>query len=385
MKSRSIRPASHLPRVLLACACAFACILAAAGCSKSEPPTGTVRLETEGAVVNMGMLLHGYTWDNMTADVYSPNEMADSDVPDIEVPGTTEVSATFSENVRHAEVWRYLDDPEGESIECDYAKETVSFEVEPGWRYRVAVTFEGGDAGYLFDVKGTETDGSKGAAMDEFVSTAMVVTLGNGEVLFVDQDSESPYYPTLPDDAPELADGNIVRVTGNGIMLESYPGQYPGITKVEVIEEGTPEDAEKYDELVAQIWQPKDPAEPPYASVEYATDLAVVSLMPTTCGYTWTYEEDGEEQTVAVDAPHPTQLEADELPDARVDGPTEVTVSFDVETTGLVVSRWSEDALDVEGEPVEAEDGTFIVEPGYRYAFFATFDAGGATYAFTVR
>ncbi|MDO4428427.1 MAG: hypothetical protein Q4B91_02820 [Atopobiaceae bacterium] len=56
-----------------------------------------------------------------------------------------------------------------------------------------------------------------------------------------------------------------------------------------------------------------------------------------------------------------------------------------MKNTELVVSRWSEGALDVEGEPVEVEGGTFIVEPGYRYAFFATFYAGHATYAFTVR
>ena len=224
------------------------------------------------------------------------------------------------------------------------------------------------------------------AGMGEFVSTAMVVTFGDGEVLFVDQETGAPYYPTnMPADAPELAAGNIVRVTGNGIMLESYPAQYPGITDVEVVEEGAPADAEKYDELVAQIWQPKDPAEPPYASVEYTTDLASVSLMPVTCGYTWTYNQDGSEQTVTVDAPHPTQLETADLPDARVDSPTEVTVSFDVKMRELVVSRWSEGALDVEGEPVEVESGTFIVEPGYRYAFFATFHAGHATYAFTVR
>ena len=37
-------------------------------------------------------------------------------------------------------------------------------------------------------------------------------------------------------DEEALVAGNIVQVTGNGIMLESYPGQYPGITKVEVIE-----------------------------------------------------------------------------------------------------------------------------------------------------
>ena len=368
--------------VLLAAALSAVLVMPLAACSKSEPPTGTVRLETEEAVVNAAMLTHGYSWDNAAVDPVPPTELTDDDVPDVEISETTEVSASFSQPATEVEVVRYAEDGTLEGVECSLEDGAATFEIEPGWRYYVGAWFEGGDAGYLFDAKGTEGEGS---AMDEFVSTAMVVTFDDGEVLFVDQDSESPYYPTLPEGAPELTTGNIVRVTGNGIMLESYPAQYPGITRVEVVEEGTPADAEKYDELVAQIWQPKDPTEPPYASVEYATDLAVVSLVPTTCGYTWTYKEDDEEQTVAVDAPHPTQLEADELPDARVDGPTEVTVSFDVEMTELVVSRWSEDALDVEGEPVEAEDGTFIVEPGYRYAFFATFDAGGATYVFTVR
>ena len=218
-----------------------------------------------------------------------------------------------------------------------------------------------------------------------FVSTAMVVTFGDGEVLFVDQDTESPYYPTLPEGTPELAAGNIVRVTGNGIMLESYPGQYPGISKVEVVEEGSPADAEKYDELVAQIWQPKDPSEPPYASVEYATELATVSLVPASNGYTWSFEENGEGQTIVADVPHPTQLAVDDLPDARVDGPTEVTASFDVEATGLTVTRWSEDALDAEGEQVAVEDLSFTVEPGYRYALNATFEQGEAAFVFTVR
>ena len=229
----------------------------------------------------------------------------------------------------------------------------------------------------------TQTTDGSADAKEGFVSTAMVVTFDDGEVLFVDQDTESPYYPTLPDDAPELTAGNIVRVTGNGIMLESYPGQYPGITDVEVIEEGSPADAEKYAELVAQIWQPKDPAEPPLASLGYTTELAVVTLSPATCGYMWTYEQDGEERTVAVDTLAPTDYASDELPDATLEGPTEVTASFDVEATGIEVMRWSEDALDVEGEAVEVDGLSFAAEPGYRYALLATFDAGEVTYAFT--
>lgn len=368
--------------VLLAAALSAVLVMPLAACSKSEPPTGTVRLETEEAVVNAAMLTHGYSWDNAAVDPVPPTELTDDDVPDLEISETTEVSASFSQPATEVEVVRYAEDGTLEGVECSLEDGAATFEIEPGWRYYVGAWFEGGDAGYLFDAKGTEGEGS---AMDEFVSTAMVVTFDDGEVLFVDQDTGTPYYPTLPEGAPELTAGNIVRVTGNGIMLVSYPGQYPGISKVEVVEEGSPADAEKYDELVAQIWQPKDPSEPPLASLEYTTELAATSVMLETYGYTWSYEENGSEQTVTADAPHPTQLEADELPDARVDGPTEVTVSFDVEMTELVVSRWSEDALDVEGEPVEAEDGTFIVEPGYRYAFFATFDAGGATYVFTVR
>ena len=247
------------------------------------------------------------------------------------------------------------------------------------------------------------------AGTDEFVSTAMVVTFGDGEVLFVDQETGTPYYPTnMPSDAPELAAGNIVRVTGNGIMLESYPAQYPGITDVEVIEEGTPADAEKYDELVTQIWQPKDPSEPPLASLEYTTELAATSVMLGTYGYTWSYEENGSEQTVTADAPHPTQLEAAELSDARVDGPTEVTVTFDVPCTAAGIVRWPEDELEaaaeaagsaqaveigsVEGDAWTVDDRkivdgnvVFTVEPDWRYAVEAYFDGGEAVYAFTVR
>lgn len=386
------------------CACALAVLLAA--CSREQPPTGTVRVETDTAVVNTAMLTHGYTWDGVASDPVAPTELADDDVPDIDVDGTVEVRTSFSQPATEVEVVRYADDGSLEGVERALEDGAATFDVEPGWRYYVGAWFEDGDAGYLFDAKGTEGEGS---AMDEFVSTAMVVTFGDGEVLFVDQETGTPYYPTnMPSDAPELAAGNIVRVTGNGIMLESYPAQYPGITDVEVIEEGAPADAEKYDELVTQIWQPKDPSEPPLASLEYTTELAATSVMLGSYGYTWSYEENGSEQTVTADAPHPTQLEAAELSDARVDGPTEVTVTFDVPCTAAGIVRWPEDELEaaaeaagsaqaveidaVEGNVWTADDREivngsviFTVEPGWRYAVEAYFDGGEAVYAFVVR
>ena len=220
MQSRSTRFARRLPHAILTCACALACALAIAGCSKSEPPTGTVRYETDEAVVNMGLLLHGYTWGDATSDPAEPTELSDDDVPDIEVAGATEVRVSFSQPATEVEAVRYAEDGSLEGVECSLEDGAATLAAEPGWRYYVGAWFEDGDAGYLFDAKGTEGEGS---AMDEFVSTAMAVTFGDGKILFVDQDTETPYYPTLPEDAPELTAGNIVRVTGNGIMLESYP------------------------------------------------------------------------------------------------------------------------------------------------------------------
>ena len=104
-------------------------------------------------------------------------------------------------------------------------------------------------------------DGASEATQGDVVSTAMVAYANGDQVLFVDQETQTPYIPTEIDDATIIVDGqqtdeealvagNIVQVTGNGIMLESYPGQYPGINKVEVIETGSPADAEQYADIV---------------------------------------------------------------------------------------------------------------------------------------
>lgn len=220
----------------------------------------------------------------------------------------------------------------------------------------------------------------------ELVSTALVVGAADGSYLFVDQETEAPYFPTLPDGTPQLAVGNVVRVTGNGIMLESYPAQYPGITSVKVVSEGAPEDAEKYQDIVNQVWAPRDPAEPA-ASLEYGTDSALVSLTPLTSGYEWSYGPEETRKTICVDAPAATEYAIDELPSATLAAPTDVTLTFDVDATGASVSSWSEGSLDGTGSAVDLtlEDGavSFVAEPGTRYAAEITFGDGVVTYVFT--
>ena len=258
----------------------------------------------------------------------------------------------------------------------------------------------------------------QGDSTDMFESTAMVVAGANGSLLFIDQDNGTPYVPTAIADAQviglsgevivpaELASGNVVRVTGNGIMLESYPGQYPGISKIEVLEEGSPEDAAQYGELIAQVFPEKDPSEPAQCTFTYRTDLAVVSLAPVQNGWTWTVTgTDGTGQTVIADVPHPAQLVRDELPDAVVSAATDVTAGFDMLPSAATVTRWSEDeiaaAVEAHGseqeidsaalseEQVDAtvENGelVFTIEPGWRYRIEATFDAGTVGFVFTTR
>ena len=245
-------------------------------------------------------------------------------------------------------------------------------------------------------------------------STAMVIDLDGGQLLFVDQDNGAVYFPGLDEAevigldgaaiaAEELVAGNIVRVTGNGIMLESYPGQYPGISRVEVIEEGSPADTDRYTDIIDQLRQPVDPSQPAMATREYVTDLARVSLAPLTCGYEWSYEENGEQKTETVAVPDLSSYAVSDLPDARFDSAVEARMSFSETWTGAAVVRVQEsESGEAPGADASSDDSSgeasaqevefqevngqlaFSIEPGWRYQVTATFDAGTVTYAFTV-
>ena len=257
-----------------------------------------------------------------------------------------------------------------------------------------------------------EEGSTRGA--QQVTDTALVIHVNDG-LLFVSQDTGTPYTPGFDSaevvdadgnaiDADALADGNVVEVVGNGIMLQSYPAQYPGITQVRIVDEGAPEDIEAYRELIDQLTVTRDPAEPAQASISYRTELAVVTLGLLTHGYTWTHEENGQGVGVSVDVAHPCQIAGEGLPDAKLDGPTTATAIFDLPATGLSVTRWSEkdiaaamgdgapsnvdpDAVANEDVPVKETDGdfTFTIEPGWRYRLDATFDAGQVGYLFTTR
>lgn len=270
---------------------------------------------------------------------------------------------------------------------------------------------------------GESSEGGEGAdamrASDEQVSTAMVVMQSGTSVLFVDQQTETPYFPTLPEGAvldeqgkpmadADLAVGNIVQVTGNGIMLESYPGQYPGIYKVQVLEQGNPADADKYAEVVEAVSSEGavDLNEVPTGSLEYRTDMAAVTsrLDAYRSDFATDSLDAGAVESAAVAAGSPFADDGtllDGVMDARVEGPTEATVSFLPAPLSVQVSRVEMGKTDsgvptvdlsrldgsAQAVPSSASDAAagavaFTIEPGYFYFVTATFEAGAADYGF---
>lgn len=256
--------------------------------------------------------------------------------------------------------------------------------------------------------------GSADAQVDEEQSTeiesrALVIYAGEGSVLLVDRDNGAIYVPTIPEDAlfdaegraidaADLQLGNVVSVQGNGIMLESYPGQYPGISRMQVVEVGSPADAEPYADVVAQVIAEPDENEVPTGTLAYTTSLASVSVVLQPGSYTWVVEADGEERTVAADAAFSDADGAlsSELADARIAEAVDAELLFAMKPTSIDVSRTPlstavdgtmsiELATEYADVPATlAPDGTSTlrIEPGYLYVAQVQFQRGEVLYPF---
>lgn len=247
----------------------------------------------------------------------------------------------------------------------------------------------------------TDAEDAEGVLPETIESTAMYVPIAEDAYIFVDQNTEMIFTVTFPEEIydidgnqitkEELEKGNIVKLYGNGIMLESYPGQYPGISKIEVIEKGQASDADKYQSIVDEIYQAPDPAEPPTLDVEYTTDLAVVMGVVNRGGYEWTYmDEDGLSNAVVADGV-PVLSWGDELTEINLKEPLDMILHFSKDTEEVQAVRYDAELLGTkeqakgEAVAVEEKDGELIlpqVESGYVYEVTGIWENGRATYGF---
>ena len=83
---------------------------------------------------------------------------------------------------------------------------------------------------------------------------------------FADLDTGAIFSGTIPDKLTDengkklteedMMDGDVYLIYGDDIMLESFPGQYPGITKMVRKEQGNQEKADQYRQELSSMMRP---------------------------------------------------------------------------------------------------------------------------------
>lgn len=246
------------------------------------------------------------------------------------------------------------------------------------------------------------------------VNRAMYVPFGDGDYVMID-DLGQVYtvrfpadmvgvdgQPITPDD---LTAGNIMEIYGSGEMLESYPGQYPGVKRIVVVEAGDPSDIEQYRSIIDGLYAvPASQDSPPTLHIEYAIEDAVAYSQVQPGNYSW--ETDlGNGETAAVVACGAHVLQSKELREVFIEQKTDVLITFPAHApTEVTCIRWPVSerrtdgsevnaageaiALDIPVEPAGAS-GSFdpslrklAAEPGYVYLVTANWTEGSAEYGF---
>lgn len=253
----------------------------------------------------------------------------------------------------------------------------------------------------------------------ENIIRAIYVPYGeSGSYVMIDIENGTVFTVNMPEnifdingekmEPSDLKKGNILDIYGNGIMAESYPGQYMGVTEIHVVEEGKPEDADQYQQIIDGLYFEPDPAQIPYLSATYRTEQAIVTVAIPNGSYSWSYEnENGQTTEVEADSAHVLMWEEELLGDVSIGEATDVELAFDKKPKEVQVSRWEAQYRDdqdylndnPDGEPVELTTDEEAVtssvqkvtkwilkaEPGYIYRVKAIWENGMVEYGFLTK
>lgn len=259
-----------------------------------------------------------------------------------------------------------------------------------------------------------EQQGEQGGKVTETAEATvkgMYLTYGEKEdeqYIFVDTENQTLFYAEIPDDAvydemgekiseEDLEKGDTIAIYGNGIVLESYPAQYAGITKMVRVKKGNPADAEQYEGLIAEIYQEPDPKEVPYLSVENEQKIGLVTTAVNQGTLHWSYvDENGETQMIETSAKHVLEwMRSDaELVEVTCDtNDKDLQLIFTKAPKSVKVTRWDGTAdvsMADKGEEIVVElDGKEAeldhAKPDSIYEVVAEWENGTVTYGFAVK
>lgn len=191
----------------------------------------------------------------------------------------------------------------------------------------------------------------------------------------------------------DLHVGDMIACYGNGIVLESYPPQYAGISKMSRTKAGNEKDAEQYKELLDGFYQEPSPSEHPYMDIESRGKDAIVTTAASEFGYEWSYQdENGETQTIAVDAAH--VLQAENLIDINCNSDnSDLKLMFSKKPENVEVTRWDlgttmEEVDKGENIDVTLDGRNAFIKNAKRtsvYQVIATWKNGNVIYGFYIK
>lgn len=239
-----------------------------------------------------------------------------------------------------------------------------------------------------------------------YTMQAVYLKKEDGNNIFVELENDMPFTGKIPQEElydengekiteQDLNNGDVLNIYGNGIMAQSYPGQYNGISKIERTEQENQEYIEEYSHFLDEFFVEKEPSQCPELNVCYTDDLAAVTVMiPEALGYTWTYEENGEGNTITTDAPHILQTNPTEV--TKLSEPMKMELMFDVKPESVQILSWEDSLLGQyqdsadqipDGTPVEIQENEegnpeFTAQPGCVYLVQGQWENGTADYGF---
>ena len=243
----------------------------------------------------------------------------------------------------------------------------------------------------------------------EYALKAVYLEKEDGNSIFVNLTEEYPFDGNIPEGElydedgekitqEDLNSGDVLNIWGNGVIAESYPAQYNGITKMERTEQSNQKYIHQYGHYLEELFVEKDPSELPYLNVCYRDELADAAVMiPDPLSYTWTYtDESGESRTVTTDGAHVLHTEPVEV--KKISEPMTMELYFDEVPESVELLVWDDtllgqyqDSADQipEGTAVEVTKSgkgnlEFNAQPGSVYLVQGQWDQGTVEYGFWV-
>ena len=191
-----------------------------------------------------------------------------------------------------------------------------------------------------------------------------------------------------------LGDDDHLMIGQNNGDVFSITGQYPCVTRIKVVSQGDPADADQYQDIIDEIWSPRDSSQLPCLNVGYTQSYGVISAVTMQGGYSWTYtDEEGVSQTITADSSKVTMWS--DLPIMNIEKATDMELYFDEQPVEVTAIAYPADFLGTEASGEEGEtasietdeDGNFVLKnarEGMIYLIRGQWENGWSEYGFTV-